>query len=235
MQLIRPIQREPQVRCPYLPDRDQLLESFLATAITATELSELLADGWRKFGIYFFRPVCPDCRACTPLRVDARRFLPSRSQRRILRRGASLSTRFGPLRLDDQSFRIYREHARDRFAMEASFEDFLLSFHLPSGPSLQTEVYSGRHQVGLGFLDLGRDCLNSVYFSFDPAYSRFSPGIFGALQEIYRTAALGLDWYYLGYYIPGCSRMAYKDQFHPRQHYDWSRSAWSFGPEGCEG
>jgi arginine-tRNA-protein transferase len=200
--------------------------------VTATELSGLLATGWRKFGIYYFRPACPGCRACIPLRVDVKNFQPSRSQRRILRRGSLFSTRFGPLRLDDRSFRIYQEHAAARFSMMAPLEDFLLHFHLPSCPALQTEIFQGEDLIGVGFLDRGNDCLSSVYFCFDPAYGRFSLGTFGALQEIFQAAALGLDWYYLGYYIPGCSRMIYKDQFRPRQHYDWRRSAWGNVEDG---
>ncbi|MRR38689.1 arginyltransferase, partial [bacterium] len=46
------------------------------------------------------------------------------------------------------------------------------------------------------------------------------------LKEIGQARALGLRYYYLGYFIPGSPRMAYKDHFRPRQYYDWSSSRW---------
>jgi arginine-tRNA-protein transferase len=91
---------------------------------------------------------------------------------------------------------------------------------------MQTEIRQGQELIAVGFLDRGNDCLSSVYFCFDPAWIRLSLGIFGALQELSQARFLGMDWYYLGYYVPGCPRMAYQDHFRPRQHFHWGRGEW---------
>ncbi len=226
MQVIQTPQFEEVTDCPYLPGQAKRYQSFLAGRLSAGEVSRLLADGWRKFGLYYFRPGCPACRRCIPLRVPTAEFLPSRSQRRLLRKNTGLQVSFGPLQPTERIFEIYRDHSRLRFGQEADREEFLLSFYLPSCPSLQTEIRLGEELIGIGFLDRGEDCLSSVYFAFDPRYAGLGLGTFGVLQEIAEARRLGLPYYYLGYYVPGCPRMAYKDSFRPREHFDWERRLW---------
>ena len=226
MRLIQPPQLEEPGDCPYLPGRKKRYEFFLAGELDGVELSRYLAEGWRKFGLYYFRPACPDCRACTPLRIPVAEFTPTREQRRVLKKAAALSARFGPLRLSDRAFAIYREHARRRFGLDVHPEEFLLNFYLPSCPVMQSEIFVEEETAGIGFLDIGADCLSSVYFAFDPDYSAFNPGTFSILKEIEQARAMGLCWYYLGYYVAECRSLSYKDRFRPRQHLDWRTGEW---------
>ena len=235
MQLIHPPQLEELSSCPYLPEREKRYEFFLAGQLSSTEISQYLALGWRKFGLYYFRPACPDCRACTPLRIPVAEFVPSRSQRRILKKGAALTAHFGKLRLSDRAFAIYRDHSLQRFGQEPDAEEFLLNFYLPSCPSMQTEIYLDREMVGIGFLDRGEDCLSSVYFCFDTAYADFNVGTFSVLKEIEQTRAMGLTYYYLGYCVAGCRSLAYKDLFRPRQYFDWQGQSWQSAGEEPKG
>jgi arginine-tRNA-protein transferase len=234
MQLLRPRQLEEPAACPYLPGRQKRHEFFLATGLEPAELSALLAAGWRKFGPYFFRPACDGCRRCLPLRVATAGFAPSRSQRRLLRKGAELRVEFAPLRFSPRIFDIYRDHAAARFGQPAELDEFLLNFYLPSCPALQSEIYRGDELVAVGFLDRGADALSSVYFCFDPRHADLGLGTFGALAEIAHARALGLPWYYLGYFVAGTPRLAYKDHFRPRQHYRWETQEWVAlnGPPG---
>lgn len=234
MQIIQAPQTEEITECPYLPDRQKRYEYFFAGGLTPQELSSLLAEGWRKFGPFFFRPDCPGCRLCIPLRVRTAAFAPSRSQRRVLRRAAGLRATFGPLRQDERVWEIYRKHSTLRFDQQSDRDDFLFNFYLPSCPAMQTEVRLGEELIGAGFVDGGEDCLSTVYFCYDPEFGHLHPGTFSVLQEIDYARALGLPYYYLGYYVPGCPRMAYKDHFRPREHYDWQSRTWQLieGPPG---
>ncbi len=226
MQIIQTSQIEEITECPYLPGRRKRYEYFLAGFLSGGEIGALLAGGWRKFGFYFFRPACPDCRLCIPVRVPTRLFTPSRSQQRVLNKGDRLRVEFGALRMKERIFDIYREHSLERFSQNVARDDFLLNFYLPSCPTLQTEIYFGDELIGAGFLDHGEDCLSTVYFCYDTRFSRMSPGIFSVLKEIEHARLLGLPYYYLGYYVPGCSRMAYKDRFRPREWFDWESRKW---------
>ena len=226
MQILEPLHLEEISECPYLPGEWKRFESFLAGRVSAGELSGLLAAGWRKFGLYFFRPECPGCRRCLPVRVPTAEFAPTRSQRRLLRKNAGLEIAFGPLRPSERMFEIYRAHSLLRFGQEADPEEFLLNFFLPSCPAMQVEIRHAGELVGVGFLDRGEDCLSSVYFCFDPAHAGRGLGTHSILKEIEYARFLGLRWYYLGYYVPGCPKMGYKDHFRPREHFDCTAGIW---------
>ena len=77
--------------CPYLPDRKKKNRYFLASELDESDISFLLAKGWRKFGVYFFQPSCPDCQECVPIRVISDEFKPSKSQRRNLKKNREVS------------------------------------------------------------------------------------------------------------------------------------------------
>jgi arginine-tRNA-protein transferase len=214
--------------CPYLAGRQARYESFFAVDVSDTELEELLETGWRKFGIYFFRPACPGCRSCVPLRVSVGDFTPSKSQRRVLRKAAAagVAMRLSPLRYTDRIFQIYTDHSRIRFTQETDKNDFMESFYTPSCPSVQSEYYIDDQLVGVGFLDCGSSSLSSVYFVYDTYYSHLRLGTLSALNEIAFARETGLKYYYLGYRIGESPRMAYKGQFRPHEHFDWTDQKW---------
>ena len=70
-------------------------------------------------------------------------------------------------------------------------------------------------RAAVGLCDLTPLSVSSVYFYFDPALSRRSLGIFGALQELDLARRLGLDWYYPGFWVENCPTMAYKARLGP--------------------
>ncbi|HKL48107.1 MAG TPA: hypothetical protein VJ882_00505, partial [Desulfuromonadales bacterium] len=77
MQILRARQVDEISPCPYLPERQRQFEYFWAMDVNGAELAVLLETGWRKFGPYYFRPVCPGCRDCIPVRIPVDDFAPS--------------------------------------------------------------------------------------------------------------------------------------------------------------
>jgi arginyl-tRNA---protein transferase len=72
----------------------------------------------------------------------------------------------------------------------------------------------------VGVIDILPECVSSVYFYYDPEYSFLSLGTYASLRELALVRELSkscstLTNYYLGFYIPTCPKMRYKNNVKP--------------------
>jgi len=71
--------------------------------------------------------------------------------------------------------------------------------------------------LAVSVVDQMDDGLSAVYTFYDTNFYKRSLGTFSILYEIHEAARLGLKWLYLGYWIKGCAKMNYKNQFSPAE------------------
>jgi arginine-tRNA-protein transferase len=214
------------VECPYLPDRSFVQNYFFAAELDSHEFGVLLNAGWRRFGNYFFRPSCPGCSLCIPLRIDARNLSPSASQRRVIRRGEAIIMDTVRPAATDEAWQVYKRHSAGQFGRDVNRADFETTFFHPAVPAIQTEYRLDGRLIALGFLDIADEGMSSVYFAFDPGWAEYSTGILSVFRESELVRAGGGRWYYLGYWVPGCASMDYKARYLPHQLYDWELKEW---------
>ncbi len=226
MNLLADIQLSNFQDCPYLPDRQMRLAFFYANEVKKSELNALLSCGWRKFGIYYFRPKCENCCNCIPVRVPVASFSMSKSQRRIWNRNSDIEVNFEKEAPIDKLYEIYEEHSKKRFGTVADRSEFEFNFFIESCPSFFSLYYLDGMLVAAGFLDFSSNALSSVYFIYRPPLMNRGLGNFSILKEIEKTKDLGLHHYYLGYYVQGNSRMQYKTRFRPFEWYSWETGNW---------
>ncbi len=221
---------EPQVSeespCPYIEGKKWRFNYFFAVDVTAEELDVILSRGWRKFGMYYFKPVCGECRECIPIRVIADEIIPSKSQRRALRDCQDVRVEFRELEYRDEIFEIYKDHSHFKFNKESDENDFRSSFYTRSCPALQSEYYIDDKLAAVGFLDVSSNALSSIYFIYKNEFAKYRLGTFSALKESEYALSLGLKYYYLGYYIENNSSMVYKNRFHVNEKMDWNTGDW---------
>lgn len=76
--------------------------------------------------------------------------------------------------------------------------------------------------VAVGVVDILSECLSSKYLFWHPDYHELSLGKYSAIKEIQWVAEVQkthqqLQYYYPGYYLPSCPKMAYKAIYQPAE------------------
>ena len=207
-------------RCSYLAGR--MARSVFVDpqlSLDPPRYGALLDLGFRRSGSYVYRPACGSCQQCRPVRVPVAAFRATRAQRRCLKRNADLRLQLED-DLDAEHYELYRRYLHARHpggGMDPEDREAFRSF-LASAWGY-TEVMSLRDASGRllagGVIDRVPRGLSAVYTYFEPGLPERSLGTFSILAEIGRARALGLPYLYLGYWVPGSTKMDYKRNFHP--------------------
>jgi arginine-tRNA-protein transferase len=214
--------------------------------LTAAEFSERLHIGDRRQGLVLYRPNCPECKACEAIRLDVHTFVPSKTQRRIYRRGREqFRVELGEPALSAEKVALYNKHKIGRglmgegdpidetgygaFLVDSCAESFELRYWL-------ADATGKERLVGVAIVDRGTDALSAVYTYFDPDLKDLSPGVFSILEQVELCKRRGLRWLYLGLYVAECPSMAYKSRYLPHERlYDGRWVLFDRLPDGSVG
>lgn len=222
--------------CPYLPGRSERKVFTELKGPHSEQLNEALGRiGFRRSQTVAYRPSCLDCQACVSVRVLAREFQPSSTQKRDLKRNGDLIVNECRPWATDEQFALLSRYLGERHpdggmsAMdELDYADMIE--HTPVG-TVVTEyrepLADGRAGalIGACLTDRQSDGLSMIYSFYDPARTdRAGLGNYIILDHIRRAAAEGLPYVYLGYWVDGSPRMQYKVRYRPLERL--TREGW---------
>ncbi len=218
--------------CPYLEGR---MERKLFTALQgehAQKLNDTLSkQGFRRSQNVLYRPSCAECSACLSARIRVADFVPSRTQRRLLRRNGDLVRNPTSPWATEEQFALFRRYLDRRHANGgmADMDIFEFAAMIEETPIRSRVIeYHGRDGAArpltaVCLTDVFDDGLSMVYSFYDPSAAERSLGTYLILDHVALAREAGLPYVYLGYWVPGSRKMGYKSGFSALEIYKGGR------------
>ncbi len=189
--------------------------------------SAVIKRGWRRFGNYYFHPICDGCNECKSLRINVNEFKLTRSQKKAKNRNRDTKIIVQKPTISSLHLALYNKYhnfksQKDGWRQKSiSSRDYMENFVEGAGDFGKEVLYiKDEKLIGVDLIDIMDDGISSIYFFYDPDFARLSLGTYSLIYQIELAKILELEWIYLGYWVDGCKAFAYKPNFKPQQILD---------------
>lgn len=220
--------------CPYIHGQEERKIFTHLAGEKAPELNDLLTQGgFRRSQNIAYRPACEQCRACISVRILADEFVWTKSFKRIMSRNSDLISVDHAAEPSNEQYSLFRGYLDERHLDGGMSDMSVLDYAMMVEDShVNTRVVEYRLRedgdgisenpqgqlIAVALSDQMADGLSMVYSFFDPDFDKRSLGTYMVLDHVRRANEAGLPHVYLGYWVSGSPKMAYKTRFQPQEH-----------------
>lgn len=207
--------------CPYIDGQTERKVVTDLAGPNSEELYERLSRaGFRRSHNLAYRPACPSCNACIPVRIAVNEFEMTRSFRRVMGSNSDLVAEDMEALATVEQYRLFSSYQRARHEggdmSGMAFNDYRSMVEDTPVTSRAVEYRDPDGTlVAVMLMDRMEESLSAVYSYFDGQLARRSLGTYMILWMVEHARKLGLPYVYLGYWIEGSEKMAYKARFQP--------------------
>jgi len=210
--------------CAYIEGNSVRMQYKHIEKATQTYNTALINRGWRRFGCYYFHPICNGCNECKSIRVDVENFKLRKSQKKSIKRNKNTEIIIQKPTLSQAHIDLYNKYhsfkqkkddwSHRNISPREYRENFVEGAH-----DFGKEVLYIRDNklIGVDLIDILDDGISSIYCYYDPDYPDLSLGTYSLLYQVELAKVLELPWIYLGYWVEGCKAFAYKPNFQPQE------------------
>ena len=213
--------------CAYIPGNKVRMNYKYVSNASKKFATAVIARGWRRFGKYFFHPICSSCNACKSIRISVNDYHYTKSQKKSIKRNKdteiivqkpSLTKAHIDLYNKYHAFKHEKDNWQHRNISQREYHENFVDGANDFGKEV-LYIIEGK-LVGVDLIDVLDDGISSIYFYYDPDYANLSLGTYSLLYQIKLAEILELPWIYLGYWVDGCKAFAYKPNFQPQELLD---------------
>lgn len=205
-----------------------LVEYYFPQSLSPARLDRYLAGGWFRSGPSLFRAkvLCLEGNmySVVNIRVQLENYHFSKSLRKILNRNEQrFRVEFGHATVDDAKERLYAfQKQRFKGFIFDSLDELLFSGNAPFVyDTREVRIYDDAKLIAASYFDQGQQSTASLLGLYDPAYSKYSLGIYTMLHEIRYAQSQGHKFYYPGYVLKGYDGFDYKLRLGNISYYNW--------------
>ncbi len=213
--------------CAYIEDAKVRMSYKYIKDATTEFCTAVIQRGWRRFGNYYFHPICQGCNECKSLRIDTENFSLTKSQKRAKKRNQDTKIIIQKPTMTKMHIDLYNKYHNFKSQKDGwkqkniTYRDYTENFVEGAGEFGREVLYIRDNTlIGVDLIDILEDGISSIYFFYDPEFSNLSLGTYSLLYQVELAKILELKWIYLGYYVDGCKAFAYKPNFGSQQILD---------------
>lgn len=205
-----------------------LVQYYYPQTLSPDRLDRYLADGWFRGAnvLCKSRLVCfeSDLYSVMNIRLNLENYSFRKSLRKLNNRnGRNFRAEIGPASVNETKEQLYQaqKHRFKGFVFD-SLTQFLYSDYWQSVfKTYEVCVYDGDQLIAVSFFDVGNKSMASILGLYNPAYKKYSLGIYTMLLEIQYAMDSGMQYYYPGYVLDNYPQFDYKLRLGDMEYYDW--------------